>query len=1136
MKKAILETSRQGGHLGYLLSAYIFDSLSAAGREDVESHLAHCAECRAELEALRRTLGEVEVALDEGGKEYVFEERRRQRVLAFARRSRLHPEPTSIFASWKVKALVAMLMVAVLVRVMTPPLLRSRAYRPMPTSLAASSSKASAEAEEIYRRTDAPASAPDPAPQAAWKSESKPETTINYLKARPPEAPAPERSAGLSAAASDEARIAPRRYKYEVPAAGADTPAAVPEKPVGGKESGRIAKDFDGSVTPAPDTNAKKESAASVADPGANKDLSVGGRFRSINGPGEGEVRLSAPPSPAAPGAAPKKGSTRDFVIINKENDSSGRYAAPPKSELLLPQDESNKRVPAGTDATPEQPSQSHRQVPGLGKVEGQTEVEIRKSRESLIAAGSVEFRDASKDGVLEYAGKIPASRGMLERIAGVEDDAIGFTLEATKRKELHKEVEELSKLETRLARLEPVNEIKSIDSLTIKREDEGLKRDAAQQQAAQAEGRAPGSAGNDGTLKYARSWQDVSESSIENGNAINKRSEGSAVGGDTNAGDNLAANLDNLSRNIGPPVLSPEILDKAALGDHFETINLDKPDTQSAGEKRRRLPPELGTVGYAAVPSLMNPGNNRSSDTERLLRGYRYFRAQNPRLSLQDYLRRPAPVPPIARGDDGLDEDEYIQRHATRPFVDCARDKFSTFSMDVDTASYTLSRSRLKQGELPDPEAVRVEEFVNYFKQPYDVTGDDAFGVFAEAAPSPFSAPLEPVAGKSAEGILSIQNATTFLKVGIKSRQPRPNERKPAMLTFVIDTSGSMTKGDRLELVRGALKGLLAQLNPEDAICIVGFSDQAELLLPRTQARQSQRILDAINAMTPHGATNVESGLNMAYRVADEAFAPDAVNRVILCSDGVANVGAKGPDEILNLVKVFAGRGIDLYTVGFGQGQYNDKMMVQLADNGNGSAHFVDSQAEAVKIFSEQLPPHLNVLARDAKVQVEFNPDVVERYRLLGYEKRKIADKDFRNDAIDAAEIAHDTLVTALYEIIRKPAGQGPLGKVFLRWKDAGHRHLPVVERNYPLSEGIVAAGVRDASPQLRFLACVARFAELLRDSRWTRDSSFGEVLTQLNQLPEEFKARDDWKEVQELVTRAQALTLRKWMQELRR
>jgi Ca-activated chloride channel homolog len=483
---------------------------------------------------------------------------------------------------------------------------------------------------------------------------------------------------------------------------------------------------------------------------------------------------------------------------------------------------------------------------------------------------------------------------------------------------------------------------------------------------------------------------------------------------------------------------------------------------------------------------------------------------------------------------DEGLDEDAYIEKYGTRPFVDARRDHLSTFSMDVDTASYTLARSRLREGKLPDPQAVRVEEFVNYFKQPYTVSGNDAFGVFAEAAPSPFNAKAsQPLAGRRAE-TPGARPALQILKVGIKSRDPRPNERKPAMLTFAIDTSGSMTRDERLENVQMALKALVNQLQPDDAVSLVAFNDQAQVLLPRTQARLKQRIVDAIDALTSDGGTNVEAGLNLAYRIADESYSPDAVNRVILCSDGVANVGAKGPDDILRTVKVFAGRGIDLSAIGFGRQQYNDEMMVKLADNGNGSCHFADTFEEAKRIFTEQLPPHLNALARDAKVQVDFNPDVVARYRLLGYEKRKIADKDFRNDAIDAAEVQHSTLVNALYEIERTPTGHGALGTVYLRWKDAGSRNLPVVERNFPLSEGIQAATVSEASPDLRFLACVARFAELLRKSNWVRDSSYADVLDQLHQLPADFRQRDAFKEVEDLVRRAQALSIAEWKKDL--
>ncbi|HLX62899.1 MAG TPA: von Willebrand factor type A domain-containing protein [Planctomycetota bacterium] len=529
----------------------------------------------------------------------------------------------------------------------------------------------------------------------------------------------------------------------------------------------------------------------------------------------------------------------------------------------------------------------------------------------------------------------------------------------------------------------------------------------------------------------------------------------------------------------------------------------------------------------------------NSPTTEELYLRGYRFFHTENPKLDFAQFLRRPDSIRPAPLSDDGLDEDVYIDKYGTRPFVDCARDHLSTFSLDVDTAAYTLARANLREGKLPAPESVKVEEFLNYFKQDYAVQGGEAFGVFAESATSPFLDSTQLVRDTYAPA--SDPRTRELLRIGIKSRDPRPNERKPSMLTFVIDTSGSMSHsasmqyaGSRLHLVKDALKDLVESLNAEDAIGIVGFGDQAELILPPTQARQKPRILEAIDGMTAGGATNVEAGLNLGFRLADEAFALNGVNRMILCSDGVANLGAKGPDEILKTVKLFAQRGISISTVGVGRGQVNDPLLRRLADEGDGSCHYADSLDEAKKIFAEKLPPHLNVLAKDAKVQVDFNVDTIKSYRLLGYEKRKIADKDFRNDKVDAGEVAHSTLITVFYELVRQPGSHGPLGKVYLRWKDAGSPRLDVIERNYPLDESICSGPAQNASSDFRFLACVARFAELLRESPWTRHGSYSEVLTELDALPADYKAKPAWSEVRDLVTRALQLSVAKWKTEL--
>ena len=543
-----------------------------------------------------------------------------------------------------------------------------------------------------------------------------------------------------------------------------------------------------------------------------------------------------------------------------------------------------------------------------------------------------------------------------------------------------------------------------------------------------------------------------------------------------------------------------------------------DRTEYSAQAHKKDRQSEEKDGSRAAETPAI----HTLSSDpdrAERLVRAFRFYRSDNRRLDLGEFLRRPASIPAPFPTDEGLDEDAFIETYGIRPFVDASRDRLSTFGLDVDTASYTRARALLQAGHLPPPETVRTEEFVNYFKQDYTVPPDETFGVFVEGMPAPFGA-----------------SGMELLKIGIKSRDPRPDERKPAALTFVVDTSGSMARADssgreRIELIRTALKGLVRMLQPEDSVCLVTFNDQARLALPRTQARFAHRILDALDRLQPGGATNVEAGLELGYRMADEAYSPEAINRIVFCSDGVANVGAQGSEPLLKRVQTFASRGIDLNAIGFGMGNYNDKVMQELAERGNGQYHFVNTPEEAQKVFREQLPPSLDTLARDAKAQVEFDPAVVKRYRLLGYEKRKIADADFRNDRIDAGEVHHATLVTALYEIERQPGAHGSLGRIFLRWKDAALPHRPVVERNYPLSEGLIAGTREAATPSLRFLACVAEFAELLRGSRWAQDGSYAAILKELAELPPDFRAKPEWDEVRKLVWQAHVLSMREWL-----
>ncbi len=496
-----------------------------------------------------------------------------------------------------------------------------------------------------------------------------------------------------------------------------------------------------------------------------------------------------------------------------------------------------------------------------------------------------------------------------------------------------------------------------------------------------------------------------------------------------------------------------------------------------------------------------------RQSAVELGLRAFQHYRSLDPTLKPEVFFSQAITVQAPTVGDEGLGEEGFKKRYGVNPFVDTARDHLSTFGMDVDTASYTLARGAVAAGKLPDPKTVRVEEFVNYFREEMPADPDAVFAVRCEGGPSAFGDGLD------------------LLKITVKARELLPGERKDAVLTFAIDTSGSMNLGDRLSLVKQALETLVRSLKPEDRVGIVAFGATPYLVLPHTPARERERISGAVRSLVPGGGTNVEAGLALAYRVADEVFEKKAVNRVVLCSDGVANVGARGPGEILRKAEVFAKRGVYLSCAGFGMGKYSDAMLETLANKGNGNYAYVDSPAAAAEVFQKNLPSTLQVLALDAKIQVDFNPEVVTHYRLLGYENRDIADKDFRNDKVDAGEVGPGSTVTVLYEVRRKASASGDLGRIHLRYRDAGTGRVD--ELNYPLPPAVIATSLRETSDRFRFTASAAETAELFRQSYWARNGSLGKVLGVLGTVSAEYRARPEWRELVELVTRAQALVV---------
>ena len=444
--------------------------------------------------------------------------------------------------------------------------------------------------------------------------------------------------------------------------------------------------------------------------------------------------------------------------------------------------------------------------------------------------------------------------------------------------------------------------------------------------------------------------------------------------------------------------------------------------------------------------------------------------------------------------------------------------DNQSTFATDVDTASYTLARNYLAKGHVPPREQVRTEEFVNFFRADVPPPVESTFGIHMELAPSPFGE-----AGKE----------HWMLRVVVRGKDVERTERAPLSLTFVIDTSGSMKEENRLELVKHALRLLLAELDERDTIALVAFSSEARLVLPATTAGSRGLIESAIHGLHADGSTNAEAGLLMGYEQAALMLSEGATNRVVLLSDGVANVGQTDQDRITADVEEHRERGIYLNTIGVGMGNHNDVFLEQLANKGDGMCAYVDTPAQARRHLVEDFTSTFEPIARDVKVQLEFDPYQVESYRLLGYENRAIADEDFRNDAVDAGEVGAGHQVTALYELVRHGGGpdpEQPLATARLRWKAP---HEVGAEGADEVMETSASLGAREASGTFegttagfRRAVLVAQFAEFLRRSVHARGDSLDELIERSRKLEAELEDAD-FTEFTELLERSRALIL---------
>ncbi|MDY7097876.1 MAG: VWA domain-containing protein [Pseudomonadota bacterium] len=415
-----------------------------------------------------------------------------------------------------------------------------------------------------------------------------------------------------------------------------------------------------------------------------------------------------------------------------------------------------------------------------------------------------------------------------------------------------------------------------------------------------------------------------------------------------------------------------------------------------------------------------------------------------------------------------------------------------STFSVDVDTGAYTNTRRFLNQGQLPPQAAVRTEEMINYFRYDYDRPSNRnvPFSVTTDVAKTPWN------------------KDTYLMRIGLRGYDIDRSERPPANLVFLMDVSGSMSDADKLPLVKTALSGLAGKLTAKDRVSIVVYAGAAGVVLePTSDVRKIRR---ALNELEAGGSTAGGAGIQLAYNIAEDNFIKDGVNRVILATDGDFNVGVSDKDALVEMIEANRDRGITLTTLGFGQGNYNEAMMEQIANKGNGNYAYIDSAQEAKKVLGDEMSSTLFTIAKDVKIQVEFNPGVVSQYRLVGYENRALREEDFDNDTVDAGDIGAGHQVTAIYEIVPagtkgwvssrrygepKPSAKTKLAEaahVKLRYK------LPGGSKSRLVDTVVASSALRNAKAptgDFAFATSVAAFGQLLRGDDLMMQFTFDDV-----------------------------------------
>ena len=451
-------------------------------------------------------------------------------------------------------------------------------------------------------------------------------------------------------------------------------------------------------------------------------------------------------------------------------------------------------------------------------------------------------------------------------------------------------------------------------------------------------------------------------------------------------------------------------------------------------------------------------------------------------------------------------------------------KDPLSTFSIDVDTGAYSNMRRMLNQGMVPLHDAIRVEEMINYFSYNYPNPDDSKqpFSISTELAPSPWNTEAK------------------LLHIGIQGYTIENDQRPASNLTFLIDVSGSMSSANKLGLLKSSFKLMTKNLRKQDKVAIVVYAGAAGTVLDSTSGDQKSKILQALDKLSSGGSTNGEAGIQLAYQITQENFIKGGINRVIIATDGDFNVGTSNFEQLTELVERKRENGISLTTLGFGSGNYNDHLMEQLADSGNGNYAYIDTLKEANKVLVNEMSSTLMTIAKDVKIQIEFNPNIVSQYRLIGYENRVLNNEDFNNDKIDAGEIGAGHSVTALYEIILN-GSQGWLEP--LKYQN-NKKSLPYSNElatlkvrykqpNANISKLIVQTirteqlqdSLTSASNNFKLSAAVAGFGQLLRGGKMTKGFGYQDVqnLTRQTMVDDNHGYRGEFLQ---LVSLAESLT----------